>query len=156
MENKQQLIDEFTDFVSFVEKLRRVDHDKWNTPIAKGKWSPKEIIAHIAFWDKFFLEEFFQKINSGEKVIFQLPDFEIFNRRAIDWAKEKSKSEIIDLTIQYRNEVIYHINSFSEKVFTKEHNRAGNYKISAYTYLTTFIPHDQHHMTQIKKHLNWK
>jgi hypothetical protein len=58
--------------------------------------------------------------------------------------------EIIDLTIYYRSEILRHLDLIAEEDFTKEHIDGDGNKFSAYNYLMDFIPHDSHHIDQLK------
>lgn len=150
MPNKQQLLEEFSALISFVESLRELDEQLWVTPIQEGKWTTRDIVAHIMRWDQYFLEEGIKKIASQQPVTIQHLDFNAFNQNAVEFAKEKSKQEIINLTIFYRSEILRQIASLSGEEFTKEHLDGDGHKFSAYQYLLDFIPHDVHHIDQIK------
>jgi uncharacterized damage-inducible protein DinB len=150
LQKKQQLLEEFSVLISFVESLRELDEQLWVTPIQEGKWTTRDIIAHIMRWDQYFLEEGIQKIASQQPVTIQHLDFQEFNQKSVEFAKGKSKQEIIDLTIFYRSEILRQIASLSDVEFTKEHLDGDGNKFSAYSYLMDFIPHDFHHIDQIK------
>lgn len=149
MQNKKELIAEFTEFTPFVQSLKELDEEKWNSPIAEGKWTVRDVIAHMMLWDKYFLEEAIQKITNHQPLTAKHLDFDEFNRKAVDYAKEQGQQEIIDAAIQYRNELLRQLDSISEEDFAKEHKDGDGNPFSAYYYLIGFIPHDQHHMEQL-------
>jgi uncharacterized damage-inducible protein DinB len=150
LQEKQQLLDEFSTLISFVQSLRELQDEIWVTPIAEGKWTPRDIVAHIMRWDQYFLEEGIRKMASGQPVTIQQLDFNEFNRKAVKYAEQTSKQEIIDQTISYRNELLRHLESLSDVTFTAEHIDGDGNPFSAQTYLLDFIPHDVHHIDQLK------
>ncbi|WP_054789129.1 MULTISPECIES: hypothetical protein [unclassified Gracilibacillus] len=63
MQKREQLMKEFSELIQFVESLRELDQLTWITPLAEGKWTLRDVVAHIMLWDKYFLEEGIQKNN---------------------------------------------------------------------------------------------
>src|SRR5690606_30946133 len=55
-------------------------------PIAEGKWSVSEIIAHLGEWDRFVREERLPFMNEGAEIE-PMPDLDAFNRRAVENVK---------------------------------------------------------------------
>ncbi|MDL4842351.1 DinB family protein [Aquibacillus rhizosphaerae] len=150
MQNKDQLINKFSGLIPFVQSLQLLDDKIWNSPIEEGKWTTGDVIAHIMLWDKYFLEEAIQKITNHQPLTSKHLDFDEFNKKAIDYAKENSKQEVIDRTVYYRNEVINEINSIPVEDFTKEYLDGDGNIFSVYDYLLGFISHDLHHINQLK------
>lgn len=52
-----EMVEEFKTFIDFVQELKTIDEEHWNSPISEGKWSLKDVISHIMLWDKYFYEE---------------------------------------------------------------------------------------------------
>ncbi|WP_084782126.1 DinB family protein [Bacillus niameyensis] len=150
MQNKEQLLDEFSGLIPYVQSMRELDEKMWATPIAEGKWTPKDMIAHIMLWDKYFLEEAIQRITSQQPLTAKHLDFDEFNKKAVEYAKNKTVQEIIGETVHYRNELLRQLESISDEDFTKEHIDGEGNPFSAYYYLIGFIPHDAHHIEQLK------
>lgn len=150
MQNKEELINEFTEFIPFVQSLRSLAEEKWNSQIAEGKWTVRDVITHMMLWDKYFLEEAIQKITSHQPITAKHLDFDEFNKKAVDYAKDKKQQEIIDASIHYRNELLRQLDSISEDDFAIEHIDGDGKPFSAYYYLIGFIPHDHHHIAQLK------
>jgi uncharacterized damage-inducible protein DinB len=89
LQTKEYLINEFSSLISFVQSIRELDEEKWITPIEEGKWTTRDVIAHIMLWDKYFLEEAIQKITNQQPVTVQHLDFNEFNNKALITQKRK-------------------------------------------------------------------
>ncbi|MCU9614438.1 DinB family protein [Caldibacillus lycopersici] len=153
MQSKEQLINDFSTLISFVQSLAALDEKRWLTPIQEGKWTTRDIIAHIMLWDKYFLEEAIIKIVDQHPVTVKHLDFDQFNKNAVIYAKGKSKQEICDMAIYYRAKIVSHLKYLSDEEFFKEHIVGDGNKFSAYSYIEDFIDHDTHHINQVKKFL---
>ncbi|WP_462411719.1 DinB family protein [Neobacillus sp. Marseille-QA0830] len=150
MKKKEELINEFSKLISFVESLRELDEEKWTTPIEEGKWATRDVVAHIMLWDQYFLEEAIKKITSHQSLTVKHLDYDEFNKKAIEFAKEKSKRDIIDMSIYFRKELIHHLGSISNEDFTKAYIDGDGNHFSADNYLMSFISHDFYHINQLK------
>lgn len=153
MPEKQELLKEFSNLCTYVESLRNIKPEKWIAPIAEGKWSIRDIVAHMMLWDQHFLEEAIQKLAQQAPLTLKHLDFDDFNSNAVEFAKTKSKDEIIDLTIRYRTEIINHLSSLSDEAFTAEHLDGDGQPFTAQQYVLDFLWHDNHHVKQMVEFL---
>jgi uncharacterized damage-inducible protein DinB len=149
LDDKNSLIEDFATIIPFVESLCSLDDEKWVTPLAEGKWTTRDVIAHIMLWDKYFLENAIAKITGGQEITVENLDFNEFNQQAVEFAKSKTKQEIIELTIQYRNEILNQLQQLTDEEFTKVHHFGENNQLSTHHFVEDFIQHDQHHIRQI-------
>lgn len=150
MNTNEQLIEQFSYFVAYVDSLRLTDDEKWTAPIAEGKWSVRDIVAHMMLWDRYFLEGAIQPIADQKEITTSELDFDEFNKRAVDYAKTKSKEEIIGEAIKYRREILSLLKSFTNENFMKAHEDADGNPFTIHQYVNDFIWHDQHHIGQMK------
>lgn len=148
------VIQEYHKYTFFVESLRTISEENWTTPIAENKWSVRDIIGHIMFWDKYIQEEAIIKIKTNQPVTVKDVNIDEFNQKATEFVKTLDKDEIIDLTVQYRNEMIETLKTLpEEKLFNHYIDCSGN-NFSINNFLEEFIPHDDHHKRQIEDFLN--
>lgn len=147
------MVEDFRSFVHFVENLRIIGAEHWNKPISEGKWTLKDIIAHILLWDKYFYDEGIKKINSGESVTVKHLNFDDFNANAVEYAKKFTKEELIEQCIEYRTQIIDAISGLTEEDYMKEYKDGDKKKFTIRAYLRGFIPHDNHHKKQIEKYI---
>lgn len=153
MKSKTALLEEFAYLNTFVETLRGIEESKWTAPIEEGKWSVRDIVAHMMLWDEYFLTEAIEKIAEGKPITYRKLNFDDFNQNAIEYAKTKTKNEIIDFTIQYRNRIIENLSSLSDEEFNKVHKDGDGNAFQARQYVLDFLWHDNHHIKQMKKFL---
>ncbi|MGG0288954.1 DinB family protein [Peribacillus butanolivorans] len=148
--NINGMINEFQGFISFVESLRNLNEDMWTSPIAENKWSARDIIGHIMFWDKYILEEAIVKIYTNQSVNVQDFNIDEFNKNAVDYVKTKDQEEIINQTLHYRQELIDTLKLLSEEKFFNNYIDSSGNNFTVNSFLEDFIPHDDHHKRQIE------
>jgi hypothetical protein len=143
----------YIDFTKWLEDLKEMPEELWLSPIAPGKWSTGEIIAHLKAWDIFVLEERAAYFVSGSEIPHTAVDVEEINKRAALEARFRiSKDELLDEAIKCRQKVVKRISEVPESVWK------GKIKIKESTitlsgYISGLVEHDQHHQTQIEEFL---
>ncbi|MGM7684958.1 DinB family protein [Cytobacillus sp. Hm23] len=147
-------INSFEGFIHFVESLRNMENEKWGLPIAEGKWTVRDIIAHIMLWDKYFLENAIRKIKSQQPLTSRHVNFDDFNNNAVQYGKTKDKDTLISETISYRREIIEHLTSVPRENYEHKYVDEDGNHFTIKSYLDGFIPHDSHHKSQIEQYLN--
>jgi len=65
-------------------KYKEFDEQRLLEPIGEGKWSVKEIIGHLYFWDKFILVNHIPYMNEGTNLN-TFPNYDLHNREAIEY-----------------------------------------------------------------------
>ncbi|MDQ0496046.1 DinB family protein [Paenibacillus brasilensis] len=111
MNEKSRLLEEFKEWICFVSEIREMD---WQIKIAEGKWSVHDIVSHILLWDKYFFEAAINPILNNMPLTLTQLDFEKFNQDAVEFGKTKTKEELIEMTIQYRNMILQSIESLED------------------------------------------
>ncbi|MOA19017.1 DinB superfamily protein [compost metagenome] len=145
MSDKTKLIGEFGEWIDFVASIQNVD---WQTPLGQGKWAIHDVVSHIMLWDKSFYEEVIEPIANHQPVTQQEFDFDAFNNQAIQYGKQKTKDELIQLSLHYRNLILNCIKNLDAAQYGHTYLDG---KFTFESYLKDFIWHDQHHMNQIKE-----
>ncbi len=148
IESKDQLLEQFSEWISCVKKLNEYDEDVWNEEIAVGKWSLREIVSHMMLWDKYFFETAIEKIYKEEALTITHQDFDEFNDNAKEYGKRTSTKELIEQSIDIREQIIQHIRKLSEEAYLASYMDSGE-PFHIPQYLQDFIWHDQHHMGQL-------
>ncbi|NLP52850.1 DinB family protein [Bacillus sp. RO1] len=131
-------------FYSFTTKTE----GELNQPIQKGKWSIKEIIGHIYFWDLFLLEDMVPEMKDSG-VLPNFPEHDEYNNKAIHSIKSfSSTNDLLEEFVITRKKLISNMEKLNQEVkFTIGNNKRN---FTPQTFLGMFVEHDIHHMEQIK------
>src|SRR5690625_2429871 len=138
---------EFEKTIGEIEKLKKVENDKLLEPIREGKWSIREIVGHLYYWDKYNLETMVPKMTDGANLP-PFPDHDQQNKEAMSFLKEESADAIINSFITTRKELIDSTAKVDKNIrFTIG---KGKRQFSAESFIKIFLKHDIHHLQQIK------
>lgn len=141
----------FTEIIGQVEVLKNIERIKWNQPISDGKWSIREIMGHLYFWDKFILETMLPKISDGAHLP-KFPDNNMYNQKAIKYIEQYNQHEsIINEFIQTRRELADGLNAIPNEARFTITADSSIYSIDSFVRM--FIEHDAHHLKQINSYL---
>jgi hypothetical protein len=147
---QRKLIVELETYIAFLESQRQTDPEVWFTPLAPGKWSIHDIVAHIMMWDRHFLSERMRGIEAGHMVLLQeQDDYQTFNDRAVAVGRRMSKEQLIDEATRSRSELVNHVRRLDRSAFGQ--GAASGNGMSLIAFLQQmFVDHDKHHMEQIE------
>lgn len=141
------LLKQFEEWNDFVTKI--IDSD-WKTPLDDGKWGIHDVVNHIMFWDKYFLEEAIMPIIHGEELTVRHLDYDQFNQKSTEFGRYQNKDNLMKLTKNVRIQILEAIKSMNEDQISAEYIDADGNKFTVETYVKDFIWHDRHHMNQIE------
>jgi len=132
-------------------RLKEIEDHLLLEPIAPGKWSIREIIGHLYYWDKFILEQH-APFMSQDTTLTAFPDHDLHNNEAIQYIdKFETINSLIDEFVRTRLQLVEIINGIkSEAAFTIG---SGKRQFTIERYISIFAKHDQHHLKQIKDKL---
>jgi hypothetical protein len=147
---KIQLLEEFNQWVLFVQILQHQNDEIWNLSLEDGKWTIREIVSHIMHWDKYFLEEAIEKIFNNSMLTVKHLNYDEFNSKAMIYGKTTNISEISEKAGFYREQIIKLIITFTDEEYTKTYIDGDGNPFYVTQYLKDFIWHDQHHINQMK------
>ncbi|WP_252505043.1 DinB family protein [Sporosarcina sp. Marseille-Q4943] len=142
-----EVVGNLKNYLEWADSLHSLTEQQRDTPYQEGKWTPKEILMHMAEWDRFTLEHRLERMKESEK----LEDVEWgpFNERAAKLAKEHSFDEVIVLAKKYRQQIIEWLEGVDEAEWTKPFN-IGEHVLTLREYFSDFVWHDSHHKEQIE------
>ncbi len=149
----ENLLELFGEWFDFLESIKGLNQETWNSSIEQGKWTIKDIICHIMLWDKYFYEEAINKIVGGEKLTLKHLNYDGFNSKAITYARTITTDELIEEAIYYRERIINGIRTLSKEVVDQEYIDGDGNVFYIPQYLKDFIWHDQHHVHPLKEYL---
>ncbi|MFJ8066751.1 DinB family protein [Psychrobacillus sp. NPDC096426] len=144
---KEEILTSHLNYLHWIDSLYEFSEEEGNTPYRIGKWSPKEIIMHLAEWDRFTLEQRMPKMREGEKHE-AFPNFESFNAKAAALAHEQTFKEILAYAKQQRKAIMEKLEQINEVEWDQVFF-IGQHQVTIRSYFTDFIDHDKHHEMQI-------
>lgn len=147
-----ELMSSFEEWIPFVSSLNHLSDDIWTSSIESGKWSVKDIVCHIMLWDKYFYEEAIQKIINNEPLTLKHLDYDDFNKNAVVYGQTITATELIEMAVAIRREIIEAIRSMSEATIAHHFVDADGNIFNVNQYVKDFIWHDQHHMKPLKEY----
>lgn len=142
-------IQEFKDFIPFIEKMKELPLGNWEQPIASGKWTLKELVCHLWHWDRLTLEQMLPLMEAGAKLP-AFPNIDKHNEAAKKLAQDfGSGAELVEAFVATRQELL---NMLMEKYDQKARFTIGSGKrqYSFDSYVGIFTHHDAHHRKQIE------
>lgn len=159
MSEEKNIIDQFSQYSSWLSTLEGINEELWSRPIAKGKWSISEIIAHITNWDNHLLSEVIPAVKNGQGMEF--PDFDTYNKEASNYVKSgKSQSELLEEAKRTREQLVRELHALPTETLNKAttsndvtHCPHTGTPYSLLYIIKEFIDHDNHHKKQILQFL---
>ncbi|MDN4608838.1 DinB family protein [Sporosarcina highlanderae] len=115
---KSEVIKDLAKYKDWVDSLQLLSEQQANTPYQEGKWSPKEIVMHMAEWDRFTCEERLPEMQEGN-VLKDVP-FEPFNEEAARLANGKTFEEILTYAKEQRERILERLQQVDETEWIKE------------------------------------
>ncbi|GIN70137.1 hypothetical protein J14TS2_06120 [Bacillus sp. J14TS2] len=144
-------IDAFKNMITEVTELKQVDEEELCKPIQPGRWSIREIVAHLYYWDKFNLENMVPFMEDKANLR-EFPDHDAYNNEGLEKLKDSSVYEIIDKFIDTRQQLCSSLEIIDSKDrFTIG---SGKRKFGVDSFIRIFQKHDSHHLNQINNKLH--
>ncbi|WP_164491559.1 DinB family protein [Staphylospora marina] len=137
----------------FVQSLKEIPEEWWLMPIADGKWSPAEIIAHLIEWDRFLLDGRLDQLKPGRAVPSASEQVDGLNARAARWAREEaSREEVLAAFHCVRTRLLRRLEAIPERD-RKEPFAIRGRSLTLTEYLEGLADHEEYHQKQIEEFL---
>ncbi|MEH6942585.1 DinB family protein [Bacillus sp. JJ722] len=155
MGEENNIISTFKQYSSWLSTLKDMDGTLWSKPIAEGKWSVSEIIAHIINWDQHLLSEVIPSVRNEKGMNF--PDFDTYNKKASEYAKSGiSQVKLLEEANATRELLVKELNELPKEKLHKQLTANGvtycphtGTPYSLIYIVKEFIEHDNYHKRQI-------
>ncbi|WP_147803267.1 DinB family protein [Alkalicoccus halolimnae] len=141
---------ELETIIPFAEKLQELNEKTLTTPVQPGKWSIREIIGHLYYWDRYLLEAMIPHMHEGG-VLPPFPNPSVYNRAAIASLEGRRATRIVEEFLAVRHSLVEHLAgmdpaasfrlSGTEEIYTPERM------------IKKFAMHDVHHQKQMEIYL---
>jgi GNAT superfamily N-acetyltransferase len=152
--SKEQLLHEFGEWTVFVIDLAKYGERFWNRSLGAGKWSVRQVVAHILRWDNYFYEEAIAKVSDAAPLTVKHLDYDTFNELAKAHGKNTSVAELCDQAVESRMRIMKAIASLTDEQYGATCTDADGHPFEVEQYMKDFIWHDQHHIQPIQKLLH--
>lgn len=144
---KEQVLSKLNDYIIWMESLKTIPEQIASLPYKEGKWSPNEIVMHMAEWDRFTREERLPDMKEG-KELEDVP-WGPFNDAAASLARKQTFAETIEYAKKQRQRNIDALKKIDDSQWD-ESFKIGGHALSIREYFSDFIHHDLHHKEQIE------
>lgn len=146
---RNEVLDPFSSFLPWVETLKDTAEDVWLRPVSPGKWSLREILTHIMYWDQNSLVVMVPRMGEGAELFFV--DIEEHNREAeVVTQSYHSLDTLIDDLVETRRKLLGLLeDKYDDAVRFTIDNEEYTYK----RFIDIFIHHDEHHRQQMEAFL---
>nr|WP_255570653.1 DinB family protein [Cohnella sp. CFH 77786] len=139
----------FEDFIAYVRSLASLTEEKQRKPLGEGKWSVRDVIAHMWKWDEFFWEHAIQPLTQGKPLTYHHLDFNSFNENAKIACSSLDWQYLTEQAAAARERLVAAIRSVPPSEYDREYPDADGRPFSLAAYLLDFAEHDTHHRKQI-------
>jgi len=128
--------------------LHTLPEEKLMKDTEQNKWSIREIIGHIYYWDKFLLDVMVPEMFEGAALP-EFPDHDTYNEKAMKHITEfTSTNELLNEFALTRESLLHKIKAIpADTAFTIG---KGKRTFSPETFMAMFVEHDDHHIKQIE------
>jgi len=154
--NRTELLEDFGEWIAFITDLGKFNETYWNQSIVPGKWSVREVAAHILQWDRYFYETAVSNLGSSSPLTLKHLNYDAFNEDAKQYGKTVSVPELVQLAVQIRKDILDKLTELTDEQFEAHLMDADGQPFQAAQYVKDFIWHDRHHMEQIKNRLHFR
>ncbi|MFC4559452.1 DinB family protein [Virgibacillus kekensis] len=142
--------DKYESAIDTVVQLKEVPDAVLTEPIAPGKWSIKEIVGHMFYWDKFILERMVPDMKKG-KTLIPFPDHDTYNAEATGYIDKFNPMEVMDVFAETRKKLSGELQAIDSTERFTIVNEPGDF--SPEKLVAIFVEHDEHHFRQIEDKL---
>ncbi|WP_171056229.1 GNAT family N-acetyltransferase [Paenibacillus sinopodophylli] len=151
---KEQLLQQFKEWTAFVTDLARYDKRLWNQSVGVGKWSVRQVVAHIKRWDDYFYEEAIARLGASLPLTVKHLDYDKFNEQAKVYGKAATVLELSEQAVQSRERIIQAIEALTDDQYEATYTDADGHPFEVSQYMKDFIWHDWHHVNPIRNLLH--
>ena len=153
MRNPQELVLRMQDFCGFLKELAGVQAEVLLAPMAEGKWSMQETIAHIMAYDETFLQSALLPMEDGRQPhIPDEADNQSFNERAAALGRKQTKAELLERAAHARNQLVHHLRVLPAEAFRMKPEGRADADMAELLY-RDFVSHDRSHVERMRSYL---
>jgi hypothetical protein len=151
--NPHDLVSRMQDFCGFLAVLGGIPPQVLTAPMAEGKWSVQEVVAHIMAYDEAFLQSVVLAIEDGRQPLVPDPaDNQSFNDRAAALGRNLTEGQLLERATLARRQLVNHLRRLPAEAFRTK--RQGLPESDLAELLDKdFVSHDRIHVKRIQEYL---
>ncbi len=152
MHSPHDLLSRMLGFCDFLAELGDVGAEVLLSPMAEGKWSVQETIAHIMIYDESFLRTVVLPIHAGKRPHLADPQAnQAFNEKAAARGRKLTKARLLGRAARARRKLVDHLRRLPAEAFrTKLQGAPGDL---ADLLDEDFVTHDRNHVERMRAFL---
>lgn len=140
-----------SDYLDHLEDWSKLDDGVLKTPVRAGRWTMRDIISHIYYWDRFILETVLPACDSQTEIR-HWPHAELYNRSAIAALEGRPVKWILSQGISVRRLILEEMAKRNASDRLMIHGRPDITNLQ--DVVDVFGQHDDHHIQQIQHYLH--
>ena len=139
------------------KNLARLTSAEIEQPGVVGKWSIKDVLAHLAEWESWF-PGWMAASRRGESVVTPAPDLgwdqlDILNQRIYQKHKDESLKQVLDFFRSTHDQFMWEVESLSEDEIFKPDVFSFTGGGPLYGWLVAYAEHDRWGKTEIRQYI---
>ncbi|MEO3944244.1 DinB family protein [Gorillibacterium sp. CAU 1737] len=149
---KEDLIASLGEWLKQAEAWMSLPEEAWRQPLAPGKWTGAEALAHLLKWDDYFLQNAIRPAVAGELLTLIHVDFDTFNLKAAEYGRATKPDQLLQEAIAARSEVVDLLQQLPADLFLPERGYldGAGHRFDLEEYIVDFASHDKHHLDQLR------
>jgi hypothetical protein len=149
----QYLVSRMKTFCGFLAGLGDVPAEVLTAPMAEGKWSVQEAIAHIMAYDESFLQSVVLPIENGRQPhVADEADNQAFNNGAAALGRKLTKGQLLERATHARRELVDHLQRLPAEGFRTKQEGGADFDLAEFLD-RDFVAHDRSHIEQMQRYL---
>ena len=153
MRNYRDLLDRMQDFCTFLAKLADLSAKLMLSPMAEGKWSMQEVIAHIMVYDEIFLQSVVLALEDGRLPVVPDPaDNQTLNDKAAALGRKLTKGRLLSRATLARTQLVDHLRRLPAERFLTRQEGLPDGDLGMLLQ-EDCVDHDRLHVEQMREYL---
>ncbi|MGD6876308.1 DinB family protein [Bacillus infantis] len=147
---KEEIIEEKSSFIDWVNSLAQMDEEIWFLPFREGSWGTADVVSHFITWDRFIISRRMPALLSKEEIPSEKIDADAMNMEAGQYARSGiSKKVLISEFAEAREELLSLLEKLEPERFQELYPGRN---ITIGQYFAGLIEHDHKHKKEIENH----
>jgi len=147
------IVRDMQNLCGFLERLGEIPPQVLLAPMAEGKWSVQEVVAHIMVYDEGFLQTVVLALEEERQVSVSDPaDNQSFNERAAALGRKLTKGQLLERATLARRQLVEHLRRLPADAFGAKQEGLPENDLAG-VLEKDFVSHDRMHIEQMQEYL---